>query len=146
MNTNNITSLKQHCEQHGFDYTSARRHARKGNLPGAQKILGTWAIAADADPAATQDALATSATRTRNTRDDGRRLFKVYLTDEERATVIEMLGEGSEKLIIDLREQRRERKAARAQVQTDDERDAAAELAPGAMVDAMATKANEAYE
>jgi len=136
MNTNNITSLKDHCEQHGFDYATARRQARKGNLPGAQKILGTWAIAADADPSATQNALAHTVTR--NTRDDGRRLFKVYLTDDERDAVTAMLGEGADELIVDLREQRRERKAAKADANATDE--------PGAMVDAMAAKANEAYE
>jgi len=130
MNANTVISLKEYMELHSMphNYAAARRAARKGNVPHVTKILGTWAIDAHAPLDDVAQALDAIGTGTR-TRDDGRRTFKIYLTDDEHAALV---NDGYE--TIDLRALRAERKSKRAANES------------GAIVDAMIATANALYD
>lgn len=100
----NVILLSEYCNKHGIGQNRARRLARRDEFPGATKMLGVWAIDANA-PVPTLPVAGTRGT----SRTDGRKRYVVYLTDGERDDFVETFGHDN---IIDPREKRRLRKLA----------------------------------
>lgn len=82
---NNMVKLSEYCKTHGIDAKHARRLARKGLFPGAEQILGLWAIAKDA-PVPELPEKGTRAT----SREDGRVRWIVMATPEEAESFVKM--------------------------------------------------------
>ena len=105
VNVKDLITLQDFCETCEIDFKRARRLARKGQFEGALKVFGKWAINASAEVPVLPEA----GTRVGGSkRADGRRMFKVYLTEDEAAA---LSTDGYE--LRDMREARKTRKAER---------------------------------
>lgn len=102
-----LISLKDAAGVVGCTVGKLRREAKKGNVPGAIQVLGHWGF--NKDELEGYEVPEGVSFGGGSKRSDGRLTFKIYLTDEEAAT---LKAGGFE--LVDPREQRAARKAKQA--------------------------------